>query len=90
MTKKEKTVITIETRQRILIRQNRRSIFVWCGQCAAESLMVSTNEAATLVNTTARDVFRRVDAGNVHFLETEGGTLLICCKSFLDSVKIKK
>jgi hypothetical protein len=90
MTKIEKTVITIETRQRILIRQNRRSIFVWCGQCAAESLMVSTNEAAKLASTSARDIFRRVEAGNVHFLETEDGRLLICLDSLSDSIKIRK
>jgi hypothetical protein len=47
----------------------------------AESLMISPNEAAARLQITAREIFRRVEAGELHFLETESGALRICGNS---------
>jgi len=73
---KTKTQITIEQRHRTTVRLRPRE--AWCVDCAAQSQMISTDEAAWLLQTTARALFRRVEAGELHFRETEGGALLIC------------
>lgn len=79
--RKEKTVITIESYRRTRVHSGRVAVTAWCERCAAESLMISPNEAAAHLQTTAREIFRRVEAGELHFLETESGALLICCRS---------
>jgi len=44
-------------------------------------MMLTPGEAATLTHSTVRHIFRRVEAGELHFLETESGELLVCPNS---------
>jgi hypothetical protein len=53
----------------------------WCEQCAEEVVMLTPDDAATLLETTARAIFRSVEAGELHFRETVGGRLLVCHNS---------
>jgi hypothetical protein len=77
MRTKTKTEIIFETWQRTTIRWRRQRLD-WCERCAAQVWMLAPDEAATLAQTTARAIFRRVEAGELHFLETAGGALLVC------------
>lgn len=77
-TKQEKLIITTETFQRTTVRWRRNQILTWCDRCAAQVLMLTPNEATALAHTTARDIFRRVEAGGLHFIEAANGELLIC------------
>ncbi len=43
--------------------------------------MLTPDEAAAVSLTTTRSIFRRVEEGNLHFLEGEGGRLLVCVNS---------
>ena len=79
--KRQKTVITAETFERMTVRLRRKKTIGWCKECAAEVLMLAPNEAAAIARTTARAIFRRVEAGELHFLETENGELLLCRNS---------
>ena len=45
--------------------------------------MLAPNEAAALLQTTAREIFRLTEAGEIHFLETETGALLVCGNSLV-------
>lgn len=80
MRTKTKTEITIEKRERRTIRLCCQRV-IWCKGCATRANMISPDEAAALLQTTARVIFRRVEAGELHFLEVEGGVLLICLAS---------
>ena len=84
----EKTVITVETFQRIVVHSRQKLKIAWCEQCAAETVMLAPNEAAIVLQTTARHIFRLTEAGEIHYLETESGTLLVCGNSL--SIKSKK
>ena len=79
--RRQKTVITVETFQRTTVRSRRKPRIAWCEQCAAETAMLSTDEAAAHLQTTAREIFRLTEAGEIHFLETESGALLVCRNS---------
>ena len=80
MRTKTKTEITIEKRQRTTVRL-RRCRAAWCEDCAEQVWMLAPDEAALLARTTTRAIFRRVEADDLHFLETEGGALLVCRNS---------
>jgi hypothetical protein len=79
--KKKTTIVTFESRERMTIRRGEQRVVAWCERCSAEVLMVSTNEAASLTGTNARSIFRGVEAGELHFLESETGELMVCSES---------
>jgi hypothetical protein len=52
--------------------------------------MLAADEAAELLQTTARSIFRRVESGELHFTETGGGGLLVCRNSLADDLEKSK
>jgi hypothetical protein len=78
---KRRTEIIIET-DRILVVGHRRTAFkAWCEACGAEVRMVTADEAAALARVGLRMVFRWVEDGSLHWVETDEGLLLICINS---------
>jgi len=43
--------------------------------------MVTPNQAANIAGTDARVIFRKVESGQIHFIESADGALLICKQS---------
>lgn len=82
MKTKTNTKVTFEKRQRTTIRLrrfNRKS--VWCERCAAETELLTPDEAALISGATQMLIFRRVENGELHFIETTRGALQICRNS---------
>jgi len=79
--RKEKTVITVETLRRTVVYSRRRTFMVRCNKCAAEVQMLAPERAAALLNTTVREIFRRVERNEIHFWEADDGGLLVCRNS---------
>jgi len=79
--KKKTTIVTFESHERMTIRHEMPRIFVWCERCGAEVLMVTPNEAAARSEADTRAIFRGVESGEIHFIESESGALLVCSKS---------
>ncbi len=76
-----KTKITIENYRRTILKMRRGAGAVRCEICESPTLMVSPNEAAAVLQTTVREIFRLIEAGAIHFSETAGGELLVCRNS---------
>jgi hypothetical protein len=78
---KQRWAIKIETRKVSVIRPASDGIEVWCETCAASVPMFLPERVAALAETTPREIYRRVEEGELHFVETEAGELLICSSS---------
>lgn len=76
------TEITFERSQRFELRKER-TISAWCDGCAALVNMLTPSQAARIANVSLRTIYRRVEALQVHFVETSEGELLICRESLL-------
>jgi hypothetical protein len=74
----KRTIVTIETRQKTVVHRSSGQTVGWCDRCGAEVVMLKPNEASAFVRITAVDFFRRIEAGELHFLVTDDGLLLIC------------
>jgi hypothetical protein len=82
MSGKRRTIITIESHQLTVIR-SRRPIEMWCKRCGKEVPMVTPKAAAAVAGVSPRAIYRCVESGELHFIDTSDGALLICSGSFL-------
>ena len=81
MTQRKRTSVTVATSSLSVIRPMGSSIELWCAICAAIVPMVSPEQAARLTGVTVRAIYRRIEAGDLHFAETANGLLLVCSDS---------
>ena len=76
--KKKRTHITVKSDQVLVIRRAGRSLTAWCTECGSLVNMIAPEEAMAVVGVSSREIYRWVEAGRVHYLETSEGFLLIC------------
>lgn len=79
------------TKRRIEINIDRQRLFVlkrrgasgpeWCRACGEKVQMLTPDQAAVIANVSSRTIYRRVEAGEMHYNETADGRLLICPNS---------
>jgi hypothetical protein len=79
VTKRTK-IITVETRQRTVIRQTSRQT-VWCEFCTANVEMIAPEQAAVIFEFSLQRIYRGIEHGKLHFIEGENQTLSICVNS---------
>ena len=80
MGKKRRITITRETHELLVVRDGTAPRG-WCEACAAESVMLPAEEAGVLLGIGARAVYRRVEDGRLHFVETPCGRVQVCLRS---------
>lgn len=91
MRKKKRTVTTIEAHQEFVIRRRESAALTWCTECLAKrALMVSPDEAGALIAVSSREIYRRIEAGTVHFNEKPDGGLLVCLNSLHKTLSIDR
>lgn len=81
MMKIRRTVVVVETQQRLTYRSSRAPLAGWCADCGTEVRLVTPEQAAAACGVSTRAVYAWVEARAVHFEETAGGGLLVCQNS---------
>jgi excisionase family DNA binding protein len=74
--------ITVET-SLMVIRRGTNLAPVWCDECSSPVQLITPEAAAVLANVSTRTVYRWVEAGQLHFIETAKQAPLICLNSVL-------
>ncbi|MCM3871927.1 MAG: hypothetical protein ND895_14685 [Pyrinomonadaceae bacterium] len=78
---RRKKAVIVQTHQVTTVHLTRQPIYAWCERCSAKVLMLTPEEAAALAQCTARAIYRRVEAGELHCFETDYGALRVCVNS---------
>ncbi|MBC7901067.1 MAG: hypothetical protein H7070_13570 [Saprospiraceae bacterium] len=78
MKSKTTKTITVETWRKIALNKKQLSASAWCGPCGIETRMYTPDDFAALNGTTVRSVYKQIENGTHHFMETENGSLLLC------------
>ena len=78
---KRRIEITVEHQRILLVRRREPSTHIRCEACAGRPQMLSSDEAARLLGVSERTIFQRVEARQVHFVETDDGRLYVCGSS---------
>src|SRR5438034_6112456 len=76
--------VTIQT-ERLLTISHRSTSMAWCPTCGVQTRLLTVDQTAALTRTSALAVYRRADAREVHFIETDGA-LLICVNSLAEAI----
>jgi hypothetical protein len=79
--RRRRTEITVETHRVLSIRRRVPRPRSWCEQCCGEVERVTPDEAATLSRVKPRSIYRRLEAGDLHFIEDGSGAVWICLPS---------
>jgi hypothetical protein len=85
---KRKTEINLEIEEAIGIR-TRRVITAKCPGCRRQVRMVSASEAAIIARLSAREIYRLVEDGRLHFIEDNSGLLFVCFASLDRLVNVR-
>jgi hypothetical protein len=78
---RRRKAVIVQTHQVTTVHLTRQPIRAWCEPCRAEVLMLTPDEAAALAQSTVRDIYRRVEAGELHLIETGASVLRVCVNS---------
>ena len=71
----------MEKHRVLAVGGRRAATLAWCEGCGERVEMLTAEEAARRAGTSARAIYRRVEAGEVHYTEGTDGHLLICARS---------
>ena len=77
---KRRTEVTIEFDE-VIVRRHQAIALGWCAACAEQVQMLTPAVAAAAAGVSIRTIYRRVEAGGLHFKEANDGVLLICGSS---------
>ncbi|MBD0372269.1 MAG: hypothetical protein ICV60_15610 [Pyrinomonadaceae bacterium] len=80
---RKRTEITIETERIIYISSRcERSVF-WCEKCAKRVPMLSAEEAAVVLRVHVSEIFRRIENGELHYVQINESPVRICPNSLV-------
>lgn len=82
----KKITTIIETHQVRIIRRSGKQVHVWCDACADAVRMFRPEIFARLTKSSVQSVYRRIEAGQLHFAEMPDGSLLICANSLANAI----
>ena len=75
-----KTNILVKTRHLLAVHTEQPAEPIFCPQCG--EAMSDVESAAQILQTSVRELYRHIEAGRIHFFETEEKTCFLCPKSF--------
>ncbi|MBL8169929.1 MAG: hypothetical protein JNJ50_17350 [Acidobacteria bacterium] len=58
----------------------------WCESCGAAVGMIAAEKAAILCQCTRRQIYRWIEAGEIHFTELLDGSVWVCGKSLAQKI----
>ena len=78
---RRQTQITILTERTLTVAVSGKQIFGECAECRGGTQMLSVDAAAKIARVNSLAIFRRLEAGDLHFEETKEGSLRVCSAS---------
>ena len=78
---KRRIEITVDRHRLVFLRRPSASPSSWCASCGEQVAMLTPDEAATVANVSSRTIYRRVEAGEIHYTETPEGLVRVCANS---------
>jgi hypothetical protein len=81
----KKTEIEIEMSETVAYSSRSERFEAYCGQCGSLVEMVTPPVAAILAKTTEREIYRLIEANEIHFVESQ--RVIVCLTSLEEKEK---
>ena len=78
-----------QTTRRVILLPETEEIIA-CPECEGDEVMIAAETVASVSGFSRREIYRMVEEGKVHFLETEEGILFVCLKSLENDLPEKE
>ncbi len=85
--RQQKVKSNVERPQIFIINRPAISEQKSCSRCTESSGMITADEAAALRGVSTRVIYRCLEGGAIHFIETAKGQLFICLKTLVANTK---
>jgi hypothetical protein len=76
---KQKAEIVFEVEETIVLRQGEQVGSEFCPQCRIVSAMIAPRAIAIFSGAKEREIFRLIEAGEIHFVEADGVRVCLSC-----------
>jgi len=76
---KQKVEIMFEVEETIVLRQGEQIASEFCPQCRLVSVMIAPRAIAIFSGPKEREIFRLIEAGEIHFVEADGVRVCLSC-----------
>lgn len=73
-----KTEIKLRQTKRRMILLPETEEIIACPECEGDEVMMAAESAASVFGFSRREIYRMVEEGKVHFVETKEGVLYVC------------
>ena len=77
---KRKAAIIFELEETVVLRQGRKVIIDYCPRCQKDVDLIPPDLLALLAGSSEREIFRLIEAGRIHFIES--GRVLACTSCY--------
>lgn len=71
-----KTDVYVKTERRLIVRGAPAEELISCGECAEQ--MFPAQISADFLGVSSREIYRFIESGKIHFLETETNEIYVC------------
>lgn len=78
---KDKLIVKRETHEMEILSRPRVREKRFCDGCDRPVRWLVPEEAMLLAKTSLREIFRLIESGEIHFIESKKGFLLVCAES---------
>lgn len=78
---RRKVEIEVQHNRSWLVQNGRRTVFADCIVCGSGSRMLTVAEAEQVEEYSGREIYRLIEAGRLHFIETPAGQVYVCSQS---------
>lgn len=82
----KRTEITIEKHEITVVRSGSHKLLAdapkrdWCPLCEQQMVMLTAETAAQAAGVSRREIYRRIERGELHCTETAEGVVYVCWK----------
>ena len=76
-----RTEVTVETDEIVVIRSSQTTLVPLCPHCCDAVPMITVEQAREMVSANTREIYRWVEEGKIHHMETPDGVVFVCPRS---------
>jgi len=85
---RQRAEITFETEETVVLKSGGKFLLGFCTLCGDEQYMFPPEALALITGSTEREIFRLLEAGNIHFVEAQRiYACLNCYRNLLEGVQ---